>query len=416
MDGAHQNPDAKPTVGEYRRFREPDPTQHSRHRAIAAAYFEARERALDVVTTTQTPSGQRLDWIPVESQQPGDIASPPPVVAKAVRGAEDPGRPTTAARFELEEDGAARGPEGTVPVLRKDLSAIPFEVSLRRHLAKRQGRGHRSQRSGDELSAFPPPEAGGGHRYSESAQWTFNLGAEGYVSVNDPYTEISSDFSLMEMAVTNHEQGYVQTAEVGIQETLNLYGDWGPHLFVYYTTNGYAAEGNNLGGYNRDVDGWVQYDDAIYPGAPFTTVSTPGGDQYDLFMKFQWFDGNWWLMVLDRWIGYYPGALFSRNGSVSPSLADYSTMVGFWGEVYDSDDVPGPTTTTMGSGYWAGSQWPWAAFQRNLRVQVDAAGSMDDYNANGVVINSPSMYDLELHMLSGSDWGSYQYLGGPGAG
>jgi hypothetical protein len=26
------------------------------------------------------------------------------------------------------------------------------------------------------------------------------------------------------------------------------------------------------------------------------------------------------------------------------------------------------------------------------------------------------MYDLETHMLSGSGWGSYQWLGGPGAG
>jgi hypothetical protein len=31
-------------------------------------------------------------------------------------------------------------------------------------------------------------------------------------------------------------------------------------------------------------------------------------------------------------------------------------------------------------------------------------------------VNSPSMYNLETHMLSGSGWGSYQWVGGPGAG
>src|SRR5450432_3960714 len=44
-----------------------------------ARYFEARTRRLKIVHTTRTPSGQILDWIPVQSQHPGgQIASPPP--------------------------------------------------------------------------------------------------------------------------------------------------------------------------------------------------------------------------------------------------------------------------------------------------------------------------------------------------
>ncbi len=128
-------------------------------------------------------------------------------------------------------------------------------------------------------------------------------------------------------------------------------------------------------------------------------------------MKFQLFDGNWWFMAGDKWIGYYPGQLYAAG-----FLGNHSNAVVFMGEVYDSEEVPGPTSTTMGSGYWAGSQWPWAAYQRNLRVQVGGDGSMEDYNPNSLVVNSPSMYDLEAHMLSGSEWGSYQWLGGPGAG
>jgi len=159
MAPAHRNPDPKPTVGEYRRHREPVPAETDRHRAGAAAYFEARERQLGVVTTTQTPSGQRVDWIPVESQIPGDIASPPPAL-ESFRGTDLASRPTKAARFELDEDDAARGPAGTVPVPRKDLSAIPFDDPLHRHLSKRLGRSHRSTRSGEDLASFPPPEAG----------------------------------------------------------------------------------------------------------------------------------------------------------------------------------------------------------------------------------------------------------------
>jgi glucose/arabinose dehydrogenase len=101
---------------------------------------------------------------------------------------------------------------------------------LRQYLSRRRGRGHRSIRSGDGSTL-----ADGGHRYAETAQSAYNHGAEGFLSVNDPYTETAADFSLVELAVVNDEQGYIQSAEAGIQEMQSLYGDWGPHLFVYYT-------------------------------------------------------------------------------------------------------------------------------------------------------------------------------------
>jgi hypothetical protein len=193
------------------------------------------------------------------------------------------------------------------------------------------------------------------------------------------------------------------------------YGDWVPHLFVYYTANGYSEDGDNKGGYNQDVDGWVQYDSSIYPGAPMARSSTPGGPQFSLFVKYQFFEWNWWFRAGDRWIGYYPASLYEGNRSVFSSLGDHANRIAFWGEVYDSDDNSGPTSTTMGSGYWAESGWPWSAYQRNLKLQVDRSGRLDDYNADKVIIDSPNMYNLETHMRSGTSWGSYQWVGGPGA-
>lgn len=29
-----------------------------------------------------------------------------------------------------------------------------------------------------------------------------------------------------------------------------------PHLFTYYTINGYQTQGDNIGGWNRDYKGW----------------------------------------------------------------------------------------------------------------------------------------------------------------
>jgi hypothetical protein len=94
-----------------------------------------------------------------------------------------------------------------------------------------------------------------------------------------------------------------------------------PHLFTFFTTDGYQSTANNKGGWNRDVAGWVQVDTQIFPGTTFAPLSTRGGAQYDV--KIQWLlDGanNWWLFVLDRWIGYYPGTLFSAGTDAGRSL------------------------------------------------------------------------------------------------
>ena len=97
------------------------------------------------------------------------------------------------------------------------------------------------------------------------------------------------DFSLMQIALVNTDTGRMQTIEAGWQERKDSYGDWFPHLFLFYTTNGYTDEGDNEGGYNQDVDGWVQYDGSVHPGAISSPNSTRGGDQYVMQIKYQLF-------------------------------------------------------------------------------------------------------------------------------
>ena len=43
-----------------------------------AAWLQQRQSQLQVTKTTKTPSGQTIDWIPVESQSPEGIATPLP--------------------------------------------------------------------------------------------------------------------------------------------------------------------------------------------------------------------------------------------------------------------------------------------------------------------------------------------------
>jgi hypothetical protein len=222
----------------------------------------------------------------------------------------------------------------------------------------------------------------------------------------------SDEFSLGQVALSRvPESGGKQTLEAGNQEYRDMYGDWVPHFFIYYTTNGYSKDGDNQGGYNRDVDGWVQYSNTIYPGAVFNPTSVRGGAQYMMQYKFQLYQGNWWLSCNGQWVRYYPASLFKRDG-----LQTSADQVHFYGEIVDSASHHDATKTDMGSGYWPTSRWPWSAYMHNLRYQSTTSGSMSDYDADSIWATDSNEYDVEAHMLSGTSWGSYFWFGGPGAG
>jgi hypothetical protein len=383
----------------------------SKHRDLTAKqkkeliqYFEHRAARLRVIETTRTPSGQILDWIDIHSQHPkGEIATPPPPLE--LNPGHTRGRATKQARFELQE-GGQRGPEGTVPVLRTDTQKLRFNKTLQEFLSKH---GHRTATHYIDGHPIEQPEIGGPHDYGATSQRVNCLGGEGFISLFDPYTAYSDEFSLAQIGIQADSKGGRQTVEAGWQEYRDKYGDWVPHLFVYYTTNGYLKEGKNIGGYNQEVQGWVQHSSSVFPGAISNHVSTPGGAQWELFIKYQLFQGNWWFNAGGEWIGYYPASLFSN-----PGLNTMADTILFFGEIVDSGSHPEATKTQMGTGYFAESEWPYAAFQRLLRYQTNADGAMADYNGSNIVTDSKE-YDVESHMNSGTNWGSYFWFGGPGA-
>lgn len=368
-------------------------------------YFEDRQARLNVVATTETPDGQILDWVPVESQVPdGDVASPPPDGAAGyLREEEMP------AATPLGEEHAARGPSGTVPIPRKRLDQLGYTKPLKQYLQK-------APQWYPSAAAHPAPEIGG-HAYASSSQRITSFGGEGVFSCFSPYTETSDDFSLLQIGLVNHDRNNRQTVEAGWQETQDMYGDWVPHLFVFYTTNNYTAQGDNIGGYNQDVDGWVQVDDTIFPETTFVPYSVRGGEQRSITIKYQLWQDNWWLRVQGRWIGYYPARLFMGSGSTFETLGDHADHIHFFGEVFDSDEVAGLTGTDMGSGYWPNNGWTYSAYMHNLLTQTDRAGGLARYDGSGAVFASdPGMYNIEPHFDNTGSWQSFAWVGGPGAG
>jgi Neprosin len=372
--------------------------------------------AHDTVVTTTTETGRLLDWVPIESQVPdGRVATPPPPARtpRSTRSAR-PGPATTPpspVSFELQDPAAKRGPKGTVPVLR-DLADHRRRVA-RRGADKKGFRGRREPGARDNI-ADPNPF---GYYHATSGQSGTFYGCQANIAVYTPVIETNiggDDHSLMQFGLQNYDLPQSESLEAGWTVDAGLNGNTTPHVFTYYTTNGYSQDGDNLGGYNQTVAGWVQYDPNVHPGATINGTSVIGGPQAEVSMKYQLWQGNWWFQVQGIWLGYYPGALF---GSLffGPALAEHASWVGFWGEVDSLLADPTQTADQMGSGEFGDAGWPYAGYQHNVQVQSGSDGTMTDLNGFPSAEDS-SYYDIVQTMLSGTNWASYFFAGGSGAG
>ena len=264
----------------------------------------------EVVARTVTPLGQHLDWIPIESQYPDRKAPDPPGEDRPVdaRTGTYPAKPVA---FELQRDGAELGPPGTVPVVRLPIERIRPTGSLQDWLSKgRKARSRPTPEDGRVRLASDPI-----HKYAHSRQYITCYGTEGVINVWWPYVQWSDEGSIGQMWLSRGTDVQQQTVEVGHQVSPGIYGDWEPHLFTFFTTNGYSAYGDNLGGYNDYVRGWRQQARAVHPGAISRPVSEAGGVQDQLSIRVQLFENDaWWVRVNGIWIGSYPLTLFNPTG------------------------------------------------------------------------------------------------------
>ncbi len=372
-------------------------------------YLADRYARRDVIMRTRTPGGIEIDWVPVESQRGWRPADPPdedspPRLQQGERRAE-------LVTFELETKSVERGPRGTVPLLHTPIDRITSTASLNDWLAK----GIRANRVPPAGKAFGYEVPGTDvHKHVYATQSVTCYGTEGNINAWDPYTNWSDEFSLGQLWLVRGSGTNLQTLEVGCQEYRDKYGDWVPHLFTFFTTNGYTKfgkdkdTGKELGGYNTEVGGWQQYASTIHPGSLCTPLSQSGGTQYIMALKIQLWQGNWWVKVNGTWIGFYPASLYDTTG-----LRDYADQLLWGGEVVDSDGHAGTTSTDMGNGHWPYEGWQHCAYMSNLRYQSTTEGAMSDFNGTALS-EFPACYGIESHMLSGSSWGSYFWWGGSG--
>jgi hypothetical protein len=343
--------------------------------------------------TGQARGRQRIEWIPIGSQVPSGIVAVPPHPSRSAAEI-SPGM--ALATFAMAGAPAVPGPPGTVPVLRKG-PVVP--------------------RAGKPRPDGPPDVMPGGQYFhAQVSQPVINYGCSANLNVWRPQVESQTnhDHSIVQTWLYNSQNPLLQTLEAGWEVCPTEYGDALPHLFVFYTTNGYTKNGDGLGGMNFDYKGWVQVDRTIMPTGIVTNTSAEDGQQVIVQIRYELLEGNWWLSVNDVFVGYYPASLFMPGQSRFNSLGDHADQITFGGEVLSMEPDPVTSRTSMGSGFFAEGGLGRACFVSNMEIQSDRRGTMAPLNGNQYADN-PGLYDVQSQMLSTTPMGSYLFAGGPGA-
>ncbi|KAK7250486.1 hypothetical protein RIF29_32956 [Crotalaria pallida] len=113
---------------------------------------------------------------------------------------------------------------------------------------------------------------------------------------------------------------------------------------------------------------------------------------------------NWWLIINDKHIGYYPATLFSNM-----SEAD---IVGWGGRV---SGIVGGTSPQMGSGYFPDGDFSHSAFMRRISYYV-SAGSLQEPQENllKISVDNSNCYNLTYFGFLDNDYRHTFQFGGPG--
>jgi hypothetical protein len=301
-----------------------------------------------------------------------------------------------------------------------DLSKITGDKTLAEFLFKGMPPPRKHPDVELEVGIPTPGPDSANHKYALGYQFLKCYGGQGQYSCFDPAVEASGSESLIQTGLLNEKGKAMQTIEAGWQVLPSYYGDTVPHLFTYFRTAG-TAVGPGVGGYNQDTGDWNQVDGTIHPKstfAPLSVLGDPSG-QRRIQIATQLYQGNWWIWCQGRWIGYYKASLFQATApGSSDTLASYADTIGYWGEIADDASITTPTTTDMGSGQFPERMWPWSAYMHNLAYSPDETG-LRAYWFDGSAdtrATDPDYYRIVPHYTIDTTWGSFVWLGGPGAG
>ncbi|CAN1836938.1 hypothetical protein LINPERHAP1_LOCUS34923 [Linum perenne] len=227
----------------------------------------------------------------------------------------------------------------------------------------------------------------------------FFYGANADINVWSPRIQ-PKELSVAQIWVTDGGGDKIETIEAGWMVTAFKPQ---PHLFTYWTYDGYGASGC----YNLQCSGFVQTSPKISLGAELEPVSTYGGDQRVISIRIHRDvrTGNWWLNIQDIDVGYWPGDLFKN-------LKSSARVIEWGGRVINTNPHGFHTTTQMGSGRFPSEGYGKAAYFKNLEY-IDGEGFPNAASDALIRVKRPECYDIDLKTWK-KGRGIHFFYGGPG--
>ncbi|XP_076945303.1 protein neprosin-like [Bidens hawaiensis] len=288
-------------------------------------------------------------------------------------------------------------PQGTIPIRRTKMEDILRTGSLKNYQRKRTG----------FLTAHPDivgPD-GANHEYATLHAPATNgptRGTKVTMNIWNPRVEGGSEFSLSQLWVVAGSDSSLNTIEAGWHVNPPLYQDSRTRLFIFSTTDGY----HGVNCYNLACsNGFIQNNRDVAIGGSITPISQMDDSQYDITISVAMAtDGNWWLEVNGKAIGYWPKSWFT-------SLSEGASEVSWGGEVINERLNGHHTTTEMGSGRFPAHQLGEASYIKNIQIR-DPYDNIVDPPYIQTSITNPTCYDIITNFDQKS--GRYFYFGGPG--
>ncbi|XP_049391589.1 uncharacterized protein LOC125856030 [Solanum stenotomum] len=344
--------------------------------------------------TIQSPDGDVIDCV-LSHQQPA-FDHPHLRGNKPLNPPESPNghksNPNELENFQLWSLSGETCPEGTIPIRRTREIDILRASSLQTF-----GRKIKTPIRRDTISNAHEHAIG----YVSGDEY---YGAKTSINVWAPQISNQYEFSLSQIwIISGSFADDLNTIEAGWQVSPEIYGDYFPRFFTYWTSDAYQTTGC----YNLLCSGFVQTNNRIAIGAAISPTSSYDGGQYDITILI-WKDpkhGNWWLEFGSGVVvGYWPSFLFSH-------LRSSASMIQFGGEIVNTNPSGFHTSTQMGSGHLPAQGFGKASYFRNLQL-VDSDNSLIPLTNLKLVADHPNCYDIQGGI--NSVWGHYFYYGGPG--
>lgn len=114
--------------------------------------------------------------------------------------------------------------------------------------------------------------------------------------------------------------------------------------------------------------------------------------------------GDWWLVVYDENVGYWPNSLFTKAG-----LGHGASLVAYGGEVFSPVNEKSPS---MGSGHFPSEGYSKAAYVNNFKVVKGSIVSKPPFPVK-LFSSTPNCYKASL-VRKRKAWYNAIFFGGPG--